>query len=436
MRKNIFIIGLLTYLGAFKLTSFVFALETKWPSSPSGIPITDDITLTVFIQYLYEWSIAIGGLAAFFALIWAGFLYLTSAGNTGRIKEAKERINSAVLGLVLLLSSFLILNTINPQLTTLSMPIFGAKSGSITGIGPLSSPDILKSCISATLFQNEGFRGQERIILPDEEPNFTKNFFDPKSIDMDGYCQVELYTNSSCIGKPITVIAAPTKDLESFYLGPIGCVKILKRSQPSDPSIYVTLYNDIYNPSVGPAGASHIFNSQEGDITALGWKTSAIDISQGAFGIIYYKKDFEGEYRVVTEADPDLTNDAVRPVYNLDGTPDTSWNDKASSVKVLKNLAGVGAILYLDTNFGGSSLIIDGDIPDLREKKFLGGGFNTWSNVASSIKILPGYTVTIYDTEQYDNGGIGYKLTSDSAKLNNLDRIGWNDRITSIKISR
>jgi len=43
---------------------------------------------------------------------------MTAAGNASKIKEAKDRMSNAVLGIVLLFSSFLILNTINPDLTS------------------------------------------------------------------------------------------------------------------------------------------------------------------------------------------------------------------------------------------------------------------------------------------------------------------------------
>ena len=65
------------------------------------------------------------GIAVFISLLIGGFLYLTSAGNPARMGEAKDRIFSALIGLVLLFSIYLILNTINPELTILSMPSMG-----------------------------------------------------------------------------------------------------------------------------------------------------------------------------------------------------------------------------------------------------------------------------------------------------------------------
>ena len=88
------ILGLLTVIG-ISLSSAVFALQTTWPSSPTGeIQLTDNSDLTDLIQYLYEWGITLGGLAVFIALIIAGVQYLGSVGDPGAMREAKGRIIS------------------------------------------------------------------------------------------------------------------------------------------------------------------------------------------------------------------------------------------------------------------------------------------------------------------------------------------------------
>jgi len=126
MKKIILLISVLVIL-TFALE--VFALEVGWPKSPGipGVNLTDDSNLADLIRYFYEWGIAFGGLAVFIALVIAGFQYLTSMGNPALMKEAKDRITSALLGLVLLLGSWLILNTINPQLTNLYIPSYDLK---------------------------------------------------------------------------------------------------------------------------------------------------------------------------------------------------------------------------------------------------------------------------------------------------------------------
>lgn len=71
------------------------------------------------IANLYIWALGIGALVALGALIFGGLLYITSAGNASRQDDAKEWIFGAVIGLFILFGSYLILNTINPNLTVL-----------------------------------------------------------------------------------------------------------------------------------------------------------------------------------------------------------------------------------------------------------------------------------------------------------------------------
>jgi len=94
--------------------------QIQWPSSPMGTPLTPDTRFHEFISYIYEWGISLGGIAVFIMLVWAGIEYLTSAGDPGKMRSAIKRIKSSILGLALLLTSWLILNTINPQLVRLA----------------------------------------------------------------------------------------------------------------------------------------------------------------------------------------------------------------------------------------------------------------------------------------------------------------------------
>ncbi|MFH1582345.1 MAG: hypothetical protein ABIA08_01120 [bacterium] len=112
------ILFLLLIFGFFIINSTALALQVEWPNSPVGTPLNDKSSLPDLIKYLYEWGISLGGLAVFISLIISGIQYLTSFGDPLSMKNAMERIKSAFFGLILLLSSWLILNTINPDLTT------------------------------------------------------------------------------------------------------------------------------------------------------------------------------------------------------------------------------------------------------------------------------------------------------------------------------
>jgi len=83
-------------------------------------------------QYIFAiYNIAIG-LAAILAVIMimaGGVLWLLAGGSPERVNNAKSYISSALLGLFLALSSFIILQTINPRLIELENP-FGKLSTS------------------------------------------------------------------------------------------------------------------------------------------------------------------------------------------------------------------------------------------------------------------------------------------------------------------
>ncbi|MFC1663533.1 hypothetical protein ACFL0A_00140 [Patescibacteria group bacterium] len=97
--------------------------EVDWPELPGGVKIEEggqiSATLPSLIEYLFNFALMIGGLAAFFMLILGGFRYLTSTGNPTATSDAKDRITSAILGLLLLLASYLLLQVINPDILIL-----------------------------------------------------------------------------------------------------------------------------------------------------------------------------------------------------------------------------------------------------------------------------------------------------------------------------
>ena len=117
MRKIATFCFLLIVLPLVSLASGGF--ETNWPNSPLGTELNSGAQIHELIAYIYEWGISLGGIAVFAILIIAGLEYIGSAGDSGKMSSALNRIKGAILGLILLLTSWLVLDTINPQLTTI-----------------------------------------------------------------------------------------------------------------------------------------------------------------------------------------------------------------------------------------------------------------------------------------------------------------------------
>jgi hypothetical protein len=97
----------------------------SWKPIVLNVPIGRMIEVSSFGEYFKTWySFAIGavGVLATVMLMWGGFKWLTSRGNSGVISESKQIIWSALIGVVLAFLSYTILYLINPRLTTIGLP--------------------------------------------------------------------------------------------------------------------------------------------------------------------------------------------------------------------------------------------------------------------------------------------------------------------------
>lgn len=98
------------------------ALEYSYPETPgTHQTITSNSGLGEIVKYIATWIIAIGAIVVFGSLVYAGIQYLSSVGDPGKMKGAMDRIFNSFLGLIILLGSFLVLYTINPQLTIMEV---------------------------------------------------------------------------------------------------------------------------------------------------------------------------------------------------------------------------------------------------------------------------------------------------------------------------
>jgi len=79
--------------------------------------------LPQFIKYLFVFSLSIVGIIGLAAIIIGAFGYLTAVGNPQKAAKAKEQIFSALLGIILLLGSYLLLRVINPDLLSLGVEL-------------------------------------------------------------------------------------------------------------------------------------------------------------------------------------------------------------------------------------------------------------------------------------------------------------------------
>ncbi|MBD3208708.1 MAG: hypothetical protein GF370_04630 [Candidatus Nealsonbacteria bacterium] len=180
------------------MSARALALELKWPPSPAGTTLSSTTSFTEFVSYAYEWGIALGGVLTFGVLVWQGFQFMTSGGDTGKLKHARERMTEAVAGLIILLGSFLILNTINPQLTALKEPTLTNITSAWINISTSTSPEMFGSCGAVTVWPEVNFGGLPRTLGVNATTNPAVEHV--KSATSSGSCALEFFVTGPCLG--------------------------------------------------------------------------------------------------------------------------------------------------------------------------------------------------------------------------------------------
>jgi hypothetical protein len=73
-----------------------------------------------YIVAIYKYAIVLGSMLAVIVLMIGGFMYLTSMGADQRVKQGRQYMTGAIMGLVILLFSYMMLNQINPKIVAKS----------------------------------------------------------------------------------------------------------------------------------------------------------------------------------------------------------------------------------------------------------------------------------------------------------------------------
>ncbi|MCG2685740.1 hypothetical protein L6258_00010 [Candidatus Parcubacteria bacterium] len=85
-----------------------------WASSPEEPPKLQD--LEFIFSRLLTGVFALAGLAAFSYLLIGGFKYLTSGGDEKAVTAAKATLTTAVVGLIIVVAGYILLNTLSTVL--------------------------------------------------------------------------------------------------------------------------------------------------------------------------------------------------------------------------------------------------------------------------------------------------------------------------------
>ena len=194
------------------IPTFVFGAEGDFYAIAPIPGLNTQTNLGQYINAIFDFAIVIGAILAVFQLIRAGFQYITTEAVTDK-KNSRETIANALIGLILLLSVTLILNTINPQITNLDLLNFDKlKSGTSVDIEGYSPPASRNTIVSTRTDYGGALNmiklNPERAVVyygmkQDKCPQSLKGFgeeTDPlvKEAPIDN-CKADLGVNSCCV---------------------------------------------------------------------------------------------------------------------------------------------------------------------------------------------------------------------------------------------
>jgi len=112
-KKNMKKILLIVFVCLFVFPLFIFAAGS---TATINNPI-DSETFAELVQMVVDWILNIAMVLAPLVIVYGGFTYMTAAGDTGKITQAKNIILYAVLGFMLALLASSLVNVFKDLVT-------------------------------------------------------------------------------------------------------------------------------------------------------------------------------------------------------------------------------------------------------------------------------------------------------------------------------
>lgn len=143
MKKSLLLKIILIILLSFNTTT-IYAAETSYTLLEPGIfnGQATDGKVTNFNEYaslIFSTLLTIAIALAILRIVLGGFTYITSA-TVGEKGRGKDMINKALLGLLIILISYIVLKTINPKLVAWEFKVDQLGGGSVPSEGTNPTP--------------------------------------------------------------------------------------------------------------------------------------------------------------------------------------------------------------------------------------------------------------------------------------------------------
>jgi len=310
----------------FLLVPFASAreLEVPLPSIGEEATITETPILPDYVKYIFNFSVGIAGFIAFLVITYGGVRYILSRGNPASMADANNQIFSGLIGLVVILASWMILTTINPQLVIISpaLPESGLVEEDTPGVYLCKNADgtdcqvFTKSTADLGALSNRVQYVKFKPFTKCNEECEPEDCDKPECREVVDRYGVVLHEGKNYRGRCEVCLEEGTvceDGCEYSKLGSIASIHVFRRAE-GEPHGGVKLYActdyDLKCTIWGPFQEELPYKNHNGD---LGKEAKSIDISPtGNYLVALFKGEGATDRcEVFTESDPNLSNNYI-----------------------------------------------------------------------------------------------------------------------------
>jgi len=420
--------------GNFSLNEIFQAISDG--SGPAADKFNKEDAVTSLVLYFYSFSVVIVGIVAFGAVVVAGIKFLASGANPALRREATEQLRAVIMGILILLGSWLLLNTINPELVILHTPGTASqdigKIGQFDNIGLPTEPNAFDVDIDletlkyggVIVFEDlntSGSSGKSEVIFHNVE-DFSKASFisannEISAIKILGDCRVQLKKDDGMTSGPpidgptsgtLTSLGLQGNDnnVKSLAFDPLGGRSCLGHSVKVYESVNYNVDAESGFNAEGPdelAGNStdgtRLFIHNNFDLRGVDFVADGNDVDNHVRSLRFARVD-DPEFSVLLHEEPGGVGENITLLNNAPTisaiVPDLQ--NKVSSITLLSARdRQAGVVLYEHPNFkqGRQEIFIASD-------RNLSNGSFLQHDKLSSLKIIGSYRVTLYEDNNFE----------------------------------
>jgi len=397
-------------------------LEVNYPDLVGNAPppTSTKTLLPAYVKYIFSLAIKISAIIAFLALIYGGFLFMTSTGNPGQLAEAKDQIFNAFLGLIILLSSYLLLNTLNPKLVILKNPQIeptqlGIILYDVPNCGEGATSYNSKHLYSDTSFDGEPSDNPDNLNYWKTHIQSVKYFLPTNQVEVHYVQEDGRSISAAVINAPdcqnINFENDPLEKIVFYYH--LSGVYVYKDENCTGDFLYLTS-----SLAVLPQEPSS-WNDQ---IHCLQIVNPEPQEKARFVAVLHENEYFSGKCKEFVGTEESTDEALGETIYS--GTQLGDLNGQASSITIFKiptqartsDGSDEGVFFFDDPNYQTNLIAIRGRKPD-----------------SNNQEEFPAHAY--YDDPSNASSGISFNYNNVAVEISNLQNINANDKITSLKVT-